>query len=111
MEGALNRRSEEPGRDHRVTEEEAVESVDALVGDVRYIMSTRPHTNWPMMATAALEHHDPPIPERLLPQTDRRRQRAAFDILRGLRDSRAERIRTGILALKAAEEEPGLRSG
>lgn len=96
-----------PLSDVDMTEEEAAESVEALVGDVRHIMSTRPHTDWPMMAVAALEHHDPPISEGLLGNSDRRRQRASFEILRGLRDSRASQVREGILALRLAESQPG----
>lgn len=88
-----------------MNEDDAAQSVEALAGDVRHIMGSRPHANWPDMAEAALAHHDPPIPERLLSEPDRRRQRAVYQMLRGLRDSNERQIRIGILALKSAESD------
>lgn len=82
---------------------EAAESVDALLGDLKFIMGTRPHTGWPEMATAALEHHDPMIPEHLLEWQTRRFQRAALLTLRGLAASDADIIRSGILDILAIE--------
>ncbi len=83
--------------------EEAQASVDALIEDLRYLMGIRPHTEWPGMADAAIEHHTPLIPEHLLTWQYRRLQRAAHLTLEGLSTSNAEQIRAGITDIRTIE--------
>ncbi|MFT7597975.1 MAG: hypothetical protein ACI8TP_000895 [Acidimicrobiales bacterium] len=83
--------------------EEAEESVGALVDDLRFLMGSRPHTAWPDMAEAAIEHHTPFIAEELLSWQQRRLQRAAHLALEGLAVSNAEQIRAGILDIRTIE--------
>lgn len=86
-----------------MNQEEAQESVDVLVDDLKFIMGVRPHTEWPAMAEAALEHHDPLIEDRLLTWQSRRLQRAAHLSLRGLVNGDAEQIRAGFLDIRTIE--------
>ena len=83
--------------------EEAQASVDALIEDLRYLMGTRPHTEWPGMADAALDYHDPLIPEHLLSWQYRRLQRAAHLALKGLSVGNVEQIRAGVTDIRTIE--------
>lgn len=86
-----------------MNQEEAQESVDVLIDDLKFIMGVRPHTDWPAMAEAALEHHDPLIEDRLLTWQSRRLQRAAHLSLRGLVAGDAEQIRAGFVDIRTIE--------
>jgi hypothetical protein len=86
-----------------MTPTEACASVQALIDDLRYIMGTRPHTGWPTMASAALEHHRPEIAETLLDEAHRGLQTAGQRALRGLVASDAQEIRSAILEIRRIE--------
>ena len=86
-----------------MNDEEARASVDALIEDLRYLMGIRPHTEWPGMADAAIEHHHPRISDHLLSWQYRRLQRAAHLVLEGLSTSNAEQIRAGIIDIRTIE--------
>ena len=82
---------------------EARVSVQALIDDLRYIMGTRPHTGWPAMAEAALEHHRPMIADELLEPAMRDLQQAGHKALEGLVVSDAEVIRAAITEIRRVE--------
>lgn len=86
-----------------MNEQEANESVDALVDDLKFIMGSRPHTDWPTMAKEAIAYHDPRIEDRLLDWQHRRLQRAAHLALFGLAEADPERIRSGVLDIRTIE--------
>ena len=86
-----------------MNEEEAQASVDALIEDLRYLMGTRPHTEWPGMADAAIDYHQPRIGDHLLSWQYRRLQRAAHLALEGLSTSNAEQLRAGIIDIRTIE--------
>lgn len=86
-----------------MTPAEARASVQALIDDLRYIMGTRPHTDWPAMAAAALEHHQPLISDTLLDGFTCGLQRAGQRALRGLVASNAEEIRLAIVEIRGIE--------
>lgn len=86
-----------------MNEQEANESVDALIDDLKFIMGSRPHTDWPSLAKQAIAYHDPRIEDRLLDWQHRRLQRAAHLALFGLAEGDAERIRAGVLDVRTIE--------
>ncbi|MFT7599991.1 MAG: hypothetical protein ACI8TP_002929 [Acidimicrobiales bacterium] len=78
-------------------------AVAALCADLRHIMSTRPHTDWPSMAKAVLDHYAQPVDPLLLDQRDKRIQDAAWATLEGLVAGSFQEIQAGIIDLRTNE--------
>lgn len=80
-----------------------IASVKALVADLRYIMGSEHASRWPGLASAALQHHSPSVPDEQLPSDFRLLQAQAREALAGLCQGNFEVIRDSILRLRAIE--------
>lgn len=86
----------------------AAESVEALLGDLRHVVGRLPHDEWPQMAMAVLEHHDPPIDERLLGPDHIGLQAACRGALAALGDNDYVRAKASIEQIRRFEVRLGL---
>ncbi len=81
----------------------AASSVRALVADLRYIMGNEDAVRWPSLASAALQHHSPDVPEDQLTHDLRELQKYGRAALNGVCHSDFNAIRDAILELRAVE--------
>lgn len=81
----------------------AVGSVRALVADLRYIMGEEPVARWSTLASAALHHHSPAIPDERLDVDYRDLQQAGRAALVGLRQGSFSQIRDAVLEIRQLE--------
>ncbi len=89
-------------------QQQAAESVLALLGDLRHVVGRMPHLEWPEMSKAVLEHHDPPIDESLLNDDQAGLQTACRDALRALIDDDYVNAKTAIEQIRRHEVRLGL---
>ncbi len=79
-------------------------SVEALIGDLVHVFrEVRPGSEWPALAVALLEHHDPPIPEDDLSPWYGDLQQRARALLESMASGTPARIETSIAHLRALE--------
>lgn len=81
----------------------ATGSVKALIADLRYIMAKAEAVRWPSLASAALEHHSPSVPDDQLSYDMRELQTYGRAALSGICQSDFDAIRDAIIELRAAE--------
>ncbi|MEZ5229353.1 MAG: hypothetical protein R2710_22650 [Acidimicrobiales bacterium] len=86
----------------------AAESVEAILGDLRHVVGRMPHDDWPAMATAVLEHHDPPIADDLLGADHVGLQAACRGALAALADNDYVRAKASIEDIRRFEVRLGL---
>ncbi|MGH1504973.1 MAG: hypothetical protein ACRBI6_15570 [Acidimicrobiales bacterium] len=87
----------------------AKESVEALVGDVVHVFrNIRPGAQWPKIARQVLEHHDPPVDERVLDEWYRQLQRRARGLLDAVVSKDIARIEEAIVSLRLVQGAPDL---
>ena len=78
-------------------------SVRALIADLRYIMGKEQASRWPVLASAALQHHTPPVPAEQLAEDYRALQRFGRLALTGICQGAFDDIRDAVLAIRATE--------
>jgi len=78
-------------------------SVRALIADLRYIMGKEPADQWSTLASAALQHHSPPVADQHLALDFRRLQTAGREALTGLCQGSFEVIRCAVLEIREIE--------
>ncbi len=86
----------------------AAESVEAILGDLRHVVGRMPHEDWPEMAKAVLEHHDPPIAEDLLGPDHIGLQTGCRGALEALSDDDYVRAKASIEQIRRFEVRLGL---
>lgn len=83
--------------------EAALASVRALIADLRYIMGNEEASRWPSLASAALQHHSPSVPDEQLSADMRELQKHGRAALGGICKGDFNSIREAILELRAVE--------
>ena len=78
-------------------------SVRALIADLRYIMSKEQPSRWPVLASAALQHHSPPVPDDQLSADYRELQTQGRRALTGVCQGSFEEIRNAVIEIRAVE--------
>ncbi len=78
-------------------------SVRALIADLRYIMGKEQASRWPVLASAALQHHSPPVPEDQLAEDYRALQQNGRLALSGICQGAFDDIRQAILEVRVIE--------
>ena len=76
------------------------ESVEALLGDLRYVVDKCDADEWPVLAAEVLKHHTPPIDEELLSQRSRKLQLACRTMLEAMHGTDEEAVRTAAKELR-----------
>lgn len=78
-------------------------SVRALIADLRYIMGKEQASRWPVLASAALLHHSPPVPGEQLAEEYRALQQFGRLAMTGICQGAFDEIRGAILEIRAIE--------
>lgn len=78
-------------------------SVRALIADLRYIMSKEQPSRWPVLASAALQHHSPPVPDDQLTADYRELQAQGRRALAGVCQGSFEEIRNAVIEIRSVE--------
>jgi len=78
-------------------------SVRALIADLRYIMGKEPASRWSVLASAALQHHSPPVPDSQLSEDFRLLQDKGRAALGGICRGAFDEIRDAIVEIRAIE--------
>jgi hypothetical protein len=76
------------------------ESVEALLGDLRYVVDNCDADEWALLATEVLKHHSPPIDDELLSERCRELQQACRTMLEAMRGTDEDAVRTAAMAVK-----------
>ncbi len=79
-----------PSAPHAISEE----SVEALLGDLRYVVDKCDAEEWRVLAGEVLKHHSPPIDEELLTERSIKLQRACRTMLEAMLGSDEDAVRT-----------------
>ncbi len=80
--------------------ETSLASVQALLGDLRYVIDEADPAEWPKLAGEVLGHHSPPIEEVLLSPESRNLQRWCRTMLEAMVDADEEGVRAAALKVK-----------
>jgi hypothetical protein len=75
-------------------------SIQALLGDLRYVIDNTDPAEWPELASEVLEHHSPPIEDALLTSRSRDLQKWCRTMLEALIDTDEEGVRAAALKVK-----------
>ena len=78
-------------------------SVKALIADLRFIMANEEAIRWPSLASAALEHHSPRVPDDQLSYDMRQLQTYGRAALGGICKSDFDAIHDAVIELRAVE--------
>lgn len=75
-------------------------SIDAMLGDVTYVIERMPPADWPNIASDVLAHHSPPIDDVLLPPKSRKLQQWLRTLLQAMVDVDEDGVRAAALKVK-----------
>ena len=78
-------------------------SVRALIADLRYIMTKEHASRWPVLASAALQHHSPPVPGGQLAADYRALQDQGRVALGGICRGAFNEIREAVVEIRSIE--------
>ena len=76
------------------------ESVEALLGDLRYVVDKCEAEEWRVLAAEVLKHHSPPIDAELLSERSQRLQRACRTMLEAMLGTDETAVRTAAQELR-----------
>ena len=75
-------------------------SIDALLGDVRYVVDEADPAEWTTLAAAVLEHHTPPIDEALLSMKTAKLQQWCHTMLEAMTKADEDAVREAAKMVK-----------